>query len=119
MSREKRTYADRRETLIRAVAKRRRTLKVMAIEYKGGKCILCGYSRIDKCVLLCANCHREVNAGITQLPAERRDEKRGELLEVLLSRSRKKDNQQPSPAPVLKTGVGKVQRLSRKGVADE
>ena len=91
----------------------------MAIEYKGGKCILCGYSRIDKCVLLCANCHREVNAGITQLPAERRDEKRGELLEVLLSRSRKKDNQQPSPAPVLKTGVGKVQRLSRKGVADE
>jgi len=111
MSREKRTYADRRETLIRAVAKRRRTLKVMAIEYKGGKCILCGYSKcegalelhhldptkksfsisqkgytrswqkvkeeIDKCVLLCANCHREINAGITQLPSVSLVEKRG------------------------------------------
>lgn len=25
---------------------------------------------IDKCVLICANCHREVHAGITQLPKE-------------------------------------------------
>ena len=24
----------------------------------------------DKCVLVCANCHREVEAGITQLPKE-------------------------------------------------
>lgn len=23
---------------------------------------------IDKCVLICANCHREIHAGITQLP---------------------------------------------------
>ena len=22
----------------------------------------------DKCVLLCANCHREIHAGVTQLP---------------------------------------------------
>ena len=24
----------------------------------------------DKCVLLCANCHREVHGGVTQLPKE-------------------------------------------------
>ncbi len=76
----------------------------MAREYKGGKCVMCGYSRysgaldfhhkdpsqkdfglstkgltrswekikeeIDKCVLVCANCHRELHAGITQLPKE-------------------------------------------------
>ena len=99
---DKRTYADRREELIRAVAKRRRKIKTMAIEYKGGKCQICGYEKyqgaldlhhlnaeeksfgigdkgyigswakvreeLDKCILVCANCHREVEAGITQLP---------------------------------------------------
>lgn len=100
---EKRTYADRREYLIKAVSKRRKRLKEMALEYKGGKCIACGYDRcasaldfhhidasgkefgvsldgltrswerikaeLDKCVLLCANCHREIHAGILQ-PSE-------------------------------------------------
>jgi len=76
----------------------------MALEYKGGKCQICGYKKypgalelhhinkaeksfgigdkgytrswekvkaeLDKCVLLCANCHREVGGGITQLPSE-------------------------------------------------
>lgn len=99
---EKRTCADRRNYLIQAVSKRRRKLKAMAIEYKGSKCQICGYSRyqgaldlhhidpskkdfslghkgytrswekikdeLDKCALLCATCHREVEGGITQLP---------------------------------------------------
>ena len=101
---DNRKYADRRQALIKAVAKRRRKIKTMALEYKGGKCQICGYKKypgalelhhinkaeksfgigdkgytrswekvkaeLDKCVLLCANCHREVGGGITQLPSE-------------------------------------------------
>ena len=101
---DKRTYADRREELILAVAKRKRKIKALALEYKGGKCQLCGYTKyqgaldlhhkdpntksfgigdkgytrswekvkteLDKCALVCANCHRELEAGITQLPSE-------------------------------------------------
>jgi len=108
---EKRTYADRREYMIMAVAKRRRKLKSMLVEYKGGKCIICGYKKTpwamdihhvdnskksfsmstrgltrswerlkkeaDKCVLLCANCHREIHAGLVQLPRAIEVEKRG------------------------------------------
>ena len=116
---EKRTYANRREELIRAVAKRRRKIKFLAIEYKGSKCQICrydtyqgaldlhhlnpkdkefalshkGYTRswqkvkaeLDKCVLLCANCHREVEAGIAQLPGVIQVEKRGEFGETRAS----------------------------------
>ena len=97
----KRTYADRREYLIMAVARRRKKLREQAIEYKGGKCMFCGYKRylgaldfhhldandkefgiskdgitrswervkreLDKCVLVCSNCHREIHAGILKL----------------------------------------------------
>ena len=35
----------------------------------------------DKCVLLCANCHREVHAGMLQLPQATVVEKLGELRE--------------------------------------
>ncbi len=85
-----------------AVARRRKKIKLMVVEYKGGACIICGYKRYvgafdlhhidgatkdfglsmqgltrswektkkeaDKCVLLCANCHREVHGGTTKLP---------------------------------------------------
>lgn len=100
----KRTYADRREYLIKAVAKRRKKIRQMAIDYLGGKCLMCGYDKcsaaldfhhidestksfglsqdgmtrswkrtkkeLDKCVLLCANCHREYHAGDLQLSME-------------------------------------------------
>lgn len=99
---ETRTYRDRAAYLVQAVTKRRRKLKAMVVELKGGKCILCSYSRTvwaldlhhvdaskkefslsvrgltrawskikaeaDKCVLVCANCHREIHAGIRVVP---------------------------------------------------
>lgn len=82
-------------------SRQHKDIKTRAIAYKGGKCIICEYSRcdsalvfhhldpnekdfgiasnrtrnwekivkeLDKCVLLCGNCHSEVHAGIAQLP---------------------------------------------------
>lgn len=102
---ETRTYADRAVYMREAVKKRRKKLREMARDYKGGKCQICGYKKcsralsfhhlnpkkkdftisakgltrswaklqeeIDKCILLCANCHMEVHEGITQLPIEK------------------------------------------------
>ncbi|MCD6257671.1 HNH endonuclease [Candidatus Aerophobetes bacterium] len=113
--RDKRKYKDRRDYLIKAVRKRRKKIREMAVEYKGGKCEICGYDRciealefhhldrknkdfgisnkgytrswkkikeeLDKCMLLCANCHREVHAGL-QLPRETVVEKLGEFREA-------------------------------------
>ncbi len=101
---DKRTYADRKEYLKQAVTNRRKVLMQKAIKYKGGKCIVCKYSKssralsfhhlnpaeksfgisargitrswdkvqkeLDKCVLVCANCHAEIHDGLTQLPRE-------------------------------------------------
>lgn len=44
---ETRTYRDRAAYNIMAVTKRRRKLKEMAVESRGGRCQLCGY---DKCI---------------------------------------------------------------------
>lgn len=111
ISMDKRTYKDRAKYNIRAVAKRRKKIKAMAIEYKGGKCQICGYCKyvgaldfhhkdetkksfglgtngltrswaktkveLDKCILVCANCHREIHGGLVQLPKEILDEKQG------------------------------------------
>lgn len=35
---------------------------------------------LNKCVILCSNCHKEIHAGVSQLPQEIVDEKQGELL---------------------------------------
>ena len=101
---DKRNYASRAKYMILAVAKRRRKIRDLAVQYKGGKCQICGYNKcpqalefhhlspngkdfgisdkgytrswakvqneIDKCILVCANCHREIHSGITQLPKE-------------------------------------------------
>ena len=92
---------QRRLNGIVAVNKRRVEVKAKAVEYKGGKCQNCGYSKyigalefhhidpkskrfslssngftrkwsdvileIDKCILLCANCHREEHQKIRLL----------------------------------------------------
>ena len=112
----KRTYADRREYLIQAVAKRRKKIRELAIEYLGGKCCFCGYHRcfasldfhhidestkkfglsqdgltrswekteqeLKKCILVCANCHREIHAGILQLALVMMQETQGEFREA-------------------------------------
>jgi hypothetical protein len=83
------------------VDKRRKTIKLKALEYKGGKCVLCGYNKcvssldfhhtepnakdfaiaakgccrswekvkaeLDKCILVCRNCHGEIHAGVTEI----------------------------------------------------
>jgi hypothetical protein len=79
------------------VSERRRSIKKLLVDYKGGKCSGCKYKKflgalqfhhtnpeekdfqisgnhcrsieklkkeVDKCVLLCGNCHSEVHAGI-------------------------------------------------------
>ena len=90
---DKRTYKDRREYNKAAVNKRRRKVKRLLVEYKGGQCEKCGYNKCvaaldfhhidpltkefpltgityalskmkaeaDKCILVCANCHREIH----------------------------------------------------------
>lgn len=81
-----------------SVSKRRRVVKQKAIDYLGGKCSKCGYSKcnaalefhhkdptqkdfgiaskgatmswdkmrveLDKCILVCSNCHREIHDGM-------------------------------------------------------
>ena len=80
------------------VNKRRKTLKQKAVEYMGGKCIICSYNKclraltfhhldptkkdfniaskgytrswnrikeeLDKCILVCSNCHAEIHEGL-------------------------------------------------------
>lgn len=108
---DKRTYRQRAEYIIKAVAKRRKKIRRMAVDYKGGQCVFCGYKKcidvlefhhivpdkkdfglsasgmtrswkrtkreLDKCLLVCANCHRELHAGILQPSSVMRNGKTG------------------------------------------
>jgi len=98
---DSRTYKDRAEYLKKAVADRRRRMRLQAIEYGGDQCQICGYKKclrslsfhhkdpsqkdfglsargltrswektkkeLDKCILVCANCHMEIHEGITKI----------------------------------------------------
>jgi hypothetical protein len=98
---ETRTYRDRRDYLSKMTAVRRLRIKNKLVEFRGGKCQVCGYSKClmaldfhhldektkefelsqrdltrswdkilaeaKKCILVCANCHREIHAGIVDL----------------------------------------------------
>ena len=93
-------YQDNKSSIMFNSRQRIRLVKIQCVQYLGGSCILCGYSRcmaalefhhvnpasklyeigkrpslslekqkpeLDKCVLLCANCHREVESGFIEL----------------------------------------------------
>ena len=93
---------ERRKANYQHVKNFRQKTKKRAVEYKGSKCLVCGYDKcisalefhhldpnkkdfglsqnlskawskiveeIDKCVLICANCHREVHEGIIDIMA--------------------------------------------------
>lgn len=95
------TDKDRKIKNVEAVQRRRKKIKQMAIDYKGGSCQTCGYNKyngalefhhtnpnekdfsigekghctswekvkeeLDKCVLVCSNCHREIHAGLIKI----------------------------------------------------
>src|SRR5271166_3351185 len=87
----------RRKYLAFRIAEKRRQIKLEALQYKGGKCVSCGYNscpaamvfhhidpnekdfgiaekgrthsnldflkpELDKCILLCSNCHFELHS---------------------------------------------------------
>lgn len=86
---------EKKKRAVIAVQKRRKKIKELAIEYKGGCCEKCGYNKynevlefhhldptkkdfgiasdghckswekvkkeLDKCIMVCANCHREIH----------------------------------------------------------
>lgn len=100
-SKKEEQYIKRKKSNAIQVSNRRRQLKMMAVEYKGGKCIICGYDKyiralefhhlnadskdfsisttgttrsweknkieLDKCICVCANCHREIHGNLINL----------------------------------------------------
>lgn len=99
------TYSSKKRWSCKSCANKYRNerfvlTKRKMVEYKGGKCICCGFDKhysaldfhhldpaikefnltrnsigwdklkpeLDKCVLLCSNCHRMIHAGVIQLP---------------------------------------------------
>ncbi len=95
---DKRRYSDRREYLIEAVKKRRKKIRQMAIDHKGGKC---------------QNCHREVHSGL-QLPREIVVEKSGEIKEALVPYFTENGNPEPSPVTLNDGREGAETRASAR-----
>jgi hypothetical protein len=50
-----------------AVTRRHQKIKRILVAEGGGGCALCGYEA-RKCVLVCANCHGEIEAGLIPSP---------------------------------------------------
>ena len=49
---DRRTYADRAEYIKAAVTKRRKKVRDMLLDYKGGKCSVCGYAKCNNALEL-------------------------------------------------------------------
>ena len=95
----KKSYKEKKEIHRVFMNSYRKKIKKMAIEYKGGKCEICGYNKctrslnfhhkipsekdftisyvtyrwekikneIDKCILVCSNCHGEIHDGLVTI----------------------------------------------------
>jgi hypothetical protein len=96
----KKPHSYCKECLNKISIKRQQNIKKQSVEYKGGKCYICGYNKcyaamdfhhlnpnekdynlskhknckfeilkteLDKCVLLCSNCHRELHANLISI----------------------------------------------------
>lgn len=99
ITKNKKNKKEQNKTNSLTVINWKKNKRKQLIEYKGGKCKICGYNKceqaldfhhinpkdknfnissnsysfdkmkkeVDKCILLCANCHREIHAGIIKL----------------------------------------------------
>lgn len=97
--REKMTEQEVKKRRSNSVVSWRKRSKIKLVEYKGGECKCCGYSKcveamefhhlnpkekdfgisgkswsfeklkkeVDKCIMVCSNCHKEIHAGIIKI----------------------------------------------------
>ena len=99
MDYQRKYNVENREKVTIASRKKRRRIKEILIKENGGQCIMCGYNKyagalefhhkdpskkdfhvsqtginkarkeIEKCILVCSNCHMELHGGIISLPS--------------------------------------------------